>query len=55
MHKEEEVWPDGTHPMLFAESSCVCMPRFWTCSSIIFFVEKVMFLSFLNTEWGVSI
>ena len=22
-HKEEDVWPDGTHPMLFAESSCV--------------------------------
>ena len=19
-HKEEEVWPDGTHPMLFEES-----------------------------------
>ena len=25
-HKEEEVWPDETNPMLFTESSCVCMP-----------------------------
>ena len=24
-HKREEVWLDGTHPMLFAESSWVCM------------------------------
>ena len=27
-HKEEEVWPDGTHPMLYAESICVCMLKF---------------------------
>ena len=27
-HKEEEEWPDGTHHMLFAESSCVCMLKF---------------------------
>ena len=22
------MWPDGTHPMLFAESSCICVPSF---------------------------
>ena len=22
------MWPDGTYPILFAESSCVCMPSF---------------------------
>ena len=27
-HKEEKVWPDGTQPILFAESSCVSMPKF---------------------------
>ena len=25
-HKEEEVWPDRTHPMSFEESSCVYIP-----------------------------
>ena len=28
LHKENKVWPDGTHPMLFAKSSCVCIPSF---------------------------
>ena len=28
LHTEEEAWPDGTHPMLFAESSCVCTLKF---------------------------
>ena len=27
-HKEKEVWPDGTHPMLFTESICVFIPKF---------------------------
>ena len=43
-HKKEEVWPNGTHPMLFAESICVCMPTFYACNSILFFVAKVPFL-----------
>ena len=27
LHTEEKVWPDGTHPILFAEASYVCMPK----------------------------
>ena len=28
LHTEKEVWPDGTHPMIFAESSYVRMAKF---------------------------
>ena len=42
----EEVWPDGTHPMLFAESSCVCMPSFRPVAPFLF-LAKVPFLAFL--------
>ena len=45
-HKKEEVWPDETHPMLFAESSCVCMPSFMSVIPF-FFLAKVSFLAFL--------
>ena len=41
-HEEKEVWPDGTHPMLFAESSCVCMPSFRPVAPF-FFQAKVPF------------
>ena len=42
-HKKEEVWPDGTHPMIFAESSCVYIPIFRPIASFCFMV-KVPFL-----------
>ena len=48
-HKGEEVWPDGTHPMLFAESSCVSMPSFRSVAPF-FFLEKVPFSGFFNTK-----
>ena len=40
------MWPEGTHPTLFAESSCVCMPNFRPVNPL-FFLAKVPFLSFL--------
>ena len=48
------MWPDGTHPMLFAESSCVCMPSFRPVAPF-FFLGKVPFLAFFNIERGVVI
>ena len=54
IHKEEVVWPGGTHPMLFTELSCVCMPSFRPVVPY-FFLAKVPFLAFLNTERGVAI
>ena len=36
LHKEEEVWPGGTHPMLLPESSCVWMPSFRSVAPFIF-------------------
>ena len=45
-HKEEEVWPDGTHPMLFTESSCVCMLKFRPVAPFFLFWVKVPFLEF---------
>ena len=54
-HKEEGVWPYGTHPTLFLESYCVCMPSFRSVAPL-FFLAKVPFLAlFLNTERGVAI
>ena len=44
-HKEEEVWLDGTQPMLLEESSCVCMPSFRPVAPF-FFSGKVPFLAF---------
>ena len=52
-YKEEAVWPDGTHPMLFEELSCICMPSF-RYEDLFFFLVKVPFLAFLNTEWDVE-
>ena len=46
-HKKEEVWPDGIHPILFAESGYVCMPSFRPVAPF-FFLEKVPFLAFLK-------
>ena len=46
-HKEEEVWPDGTHPMLFAESSCVCVPSFWPVAPYFSLQKFHFFLAFL--------
>ena len=37
------MWPDGTHPMLFAESSCVGVPKFQACSSILFSGKSTIF------------
>ena len=41
--KEEEVWLDGTHFMLFEDSSCVCMPSFRPVAPF-FFLAKVTLL-----------
>ena len=43
-HKEEEVWPDGTHPMLFTESSCVCMPSFRPVALLFFSGKSIIFV-----------
>ena len=37
------MWPDRTHPMLSAESSCVCMPKFQVCSPIHFSGKSTIF------------
>ena len=42
-HEAEEVWPDETLPMLSAESGCVSMPKFKSCSSILFSGEYTIF------------
>ena len=42
-HKEEDVWPDRTHPMLFAESSCVCMPSSRPVALFFFSGESTIF------------
>ena len=44
-HKEKEVCPDDTHPMLFEESSCVCMQSFRPVAPFIF-LAKIPFLDF---------
>ena len=44
--KEEEVWPDGTHPMLFKESDCVCMPSSWSVDPILFSDKSIIFVFF---------
>ena len=41
--------PDGTHPKLFAESSCVCIPKFYACSSILFYGTNTIF-GFLGVQ-----
>ena len=46
-HKEEKVWSDGTQPMLFAESSSVCMPKFRPVAPFSF-LAKALFLAFLK-------
>ena len=56
-HKEQEVWQDGTHPKLFEESSCVCMPSFRPVDPFLF-LAKVPFLAFYKkkyTERGVAL
>ena len=45
-HREEEVWLDGTHPMLFAESNCVCMPKFKPVDLFFFFFFFLSTVSF---------
>ena len=47
------MWPDGTHPMLFAESSCACKALGLMFHS--FFLAKVQFLVSFNIERGVVI
>ena len=53
------MWPDGTHPMLFVELSCVCMPGFRFVVSILFFFffpwQKYHFWLIFNIERGVTI
>ena len=41
IYLKEEVWPSGMHPMLFTESSCVCMPSFNLVAP--FFLVKYLF------------
>ena len=48
VHKEEEVWPGRTHPMLFAESSCVCMPSFTSVAPFLFSRKKTIFLFLIS-------
>ena len=45
------MWPDGTHPMLFAESSYVCMSSFTSVAQF-FFLVKVPSLAFLEYRKG---
>ena len=55
-HKKEEVWLDGTHPMLFADPSFVYMQSFRPVI-LFFFLAKLplwLFSSFLNIERGVA-
>ena len=52
-HEKEETWPDGTHPMLFAESSCASQVLGLLLHS--FFLAKVPFLVSFNIERGVVI
>ena len=54
-HKEEEVWPDGTHPMLFTVSSCVSMPIFRSVTPFFFSGKSTIFCFILNSERGVAI
>ena len=53
-HEEEEVWPDGTKPILFTEPSCVCMPN---CRPVapFFFPGKSTLFGFCDKERGVDI
>ena len=49
------MWLDGTHPMLFEESSCVCIPSFRPVAPFLF-LAIVPFLDFFwNIERGVAI
>ena len=41
------MWRDGTHPLLFTESSCVCMPK-----KLNFFPGKAFFFFFFSMEKG---
>ena len=45
LYAEEYMWPDGTHPMLFRESSCVCMLSFRPFAKF-FFGKSFIFLGF---------
>ena len=47
-HKEEEVWLDGTHPMFFEESSCVCMPSFMLVDPFLFRANVPFLAYFFN-------
>ena len=44
--KGEEVWLDGTHPMLFEESSCVCMRSFRPVAPFLFLAKVPFFIFF---------
>ena len=43
LHAEEKVWPDGAHPMLFIESSCVCMSSFMPIAPFYFSGKCIIF------------
>ena len=49
-HQEEEVWPSGTHPMLFPELSCICIPSFRPVALLVF-LAKIPFLAFFPALW----
>ena len=48
LNTDKEVWPDGTHPMLFVESSCICVPSFTTVASLFFSVKSSIFVVFFK-------
>ena len=53
-HKEEEVWPGGTDPLLLPELGCVCIPIFRPVVPF-FFWQKYHFSLLKNTDIGVDI
>ena len=48
IHKEEEVWPHGTFPMLLAESNCACMLSFRSVTPFLFLTKVTFFFFFFK-------
>ena len=51
-HKEEEVWPDGTHPILFAESVVSACQSFRLVAPFFFSGKSTTFRFFLEHRSG---
>ena len=45
-YKDEEVWSDGTHPMLIPESSSVCMLSLTPVAPFVFLAKVLFFVCF---------